>query len=32
MSMRPILRLGTVKNAADFREHLHSLYLALPLR
>ena len=30
MSVQPILRLGTVKSAAAFREHLHSLHLALP--
>jgi NADPH2 dehydrogenase len=30
MSTSPILRLGTVKNVEDFREHLQALHLALP--
>ncbi len=30
MSTRSILRLGTVKNVAGFREHLRSLHLTLP--
>ncbi len=30
MSTQPILRLGTVKNVAGFREHLRSLHLTIP--
>jgi len=30
MSTQPILRLGTVKNVAGFREHLRALQLAIP--
>ena len=30
MTRKPILRLGTVKNVAGFKEHLHSLVLTIP--
>ncbi len=30
MTRKPILRLGTVKNVTGFKEHLHSLGLAIP--
>ncbi len=30
MTQKPILRLGTVKNVASFKEHLHSLGLMIP--
>ena len=30
MSQKVILRLGTVKNVASFKEHLHSLGLTIP--
>src|SRR6185312_11654858 len=30
VSVESILRLGTIKSVAAFREHLHSLHLALP--